>query len=76
MRIASNPEHVCFEHALEFWTGLLIYAREGANAFVKHEQSGRWSEQQLSASDLRAAAIAAAGPPPRSHERVQMRLAS
>ena len=75
MRIASNPERVCFEHALEFWTGLVIYAREDADARVKHEPSGRWSEQ-VSASDLRAAAIAAAGPPPRSHERVQMRLAS
>ena len=58
MRIASNPEHVCFEHALEFWTGLLIYARERAGACVKHEQSGHWSEQR-SASDLRAVAIAA-----------------
>jgi hypothetical protein len=75
MRIASNPEQVCFEHALEFWTGLLVYAREDADARVKHEQSGRWSEQ-LSASDLRAVAIAAAGPPPRDRERVQMRLAS
>jgi hypothetical protein len=27
MRIVSFPEHVCFEHAVEFWTGLLVYAR-------------------------------------------------
>ena len=76
MRIASNPERVCFEHALEFWTGLLIYAREeDADVRVKHEQSGRWSDE-LSASALRAVAIAAAGPPPRGREHVQMRLAS
>jgi hypothetical protein len=75
MRIASNPEHVCFEHALEFWTGLVIYAREDADARVKHEPSGRWSDE-TSASALRAVAIAAAGPPPRGHEHVQIRLAS
>jgi len=26
--IVSNPERVCLEHALEFWTGLLAYARD------------------------------------------------
>ena len=75
MRIVSYPEHVCFEHALEFWSGLLVYARAGADAGGNHQQSGRWSDE-LSASDLRAVAIAAVGPPPGSHQRVQMRLAS
>jgi hypothetical protein len=27
MKIVSNPDQVCLEHALEFWTGLLVYAR-------------------------------------------------
>ena len=26
--IASNPERVCLEHAVEFWTGLVAYARD------------------------------------------------
>jgi hypothetical protein len=38
MRIVSNPEHVCFDHALEFWTGLLVYAREHSDPRVKHER--------------------------------------
>ena len=28
MKIVSIPEHVCFDHALEFWTGLLVYATD------------------------------------------------
>jgi hypothetical protein len=28
MQIVSNPERVCLEHALEFWTGLLAYAKD------------------------------------------------
>lgn len=28
MRIVAFPEQVCFEHAMEFWTGLLVYARD------------------------------------------------
>ena len=26
--IASNPERVCRDHAVEFWTGLVAYARD------------------------------------------------
>jgi hypothetical protein len=37
MRIVSNPEYVCFEHALEFWTGLLAYAIDQSDSRVKHE---------------------------------------
>jgi hypothetical protein len=74
MRIVSTPEQVCFEHALEFWTGLLTYTHDHASC-VKHV---RWCScracEELSASNLRAAAIKAAGPSPR--ERFPIRLAS
>jgi hypothetical protein len=28
VHIPSNPEHVCREHAVEFWTGLLAYVKD------------------------------------------------
>jgi hypothetical protein len=28
LRIPAFPETVCCEHAIEFWTGLLTYARD------------------------------------------------
>ena len=77
MTIVSNPEHVCFEHALEFWTGLLAYARHRSGRCVKHERLCACpSCEEWSASYLRAIAVAAAGPAPRDHERVPIRLAS
>ncbi len=77
MKIVSNPEDVCFEHALEFWTGLLVYARDHLDACVKHERLCTCpSCEELSASAWRALAIAAAGPSPGDHERFQIRLAS
>ena len=51
MKILSIPEHVCAQHAHEFWTGLLAFA-------------GDRSESCASESELRASAIAAAGPAP------------
>ena len=76
MKIVSNPEQVCFEHALEFWTGLLVYARDRSDC-AKHERLCTCrSCKELSASYLRAVAIAAAGPSPRDHERFPIRLAS
>jgi hypothetical protein len=77
MKIVSSPEQVCLEHALEFWTGLLVYARDRSEPCVKHEGVCTcWSCKELSASYRRAAAIAAAGPPPPYHERLPIRLAS
>jgi hypothetical protein len=77
MKIVSNPEQVCFEHALEFWTGLLAYARDRSDPRVKHERLCTCRAcEELSASNLRAIAIAAAGPSPRDHERYLIRLAS
>jgi hypothetical protein len=72
MRIVSNPEHVCFEHALEFWAGLLVCAKPHPDPCLRHQQWCTWlSCEELGASDLRAIAIAAAGPSPREHEQFQ-----
>jgi hypothetical protein len=60
--IVSCPEKVCFEHALEFWTGLLVYARDVS--------------EDAKASHLRVAAIAAVGPSPGDHANFSIRLAS
>ena len=30
MTIVSSPERVCFTHAMEFWDGLMAYAKERA----------------------------------------------
>jgi hypothetical protein len=65
-KIPSNPERVCAQHAHEFWTGLLTYAGDRS----------RSSEATPSTSDLRARAIAAAGPAPRAAERFAIALAS
>ena len=77
MRIASNPERVCFEHALEFWTGLLVYATDHTEVCVRDRG---WCTcpkcEELSASSRRARAVAAAGPAPRDDERVPLRRAS
>jgi hypothetical protein len=76
-KIVSYPEQVCFEHALEFWTGLLVYARDRSEPCVKHERVCTcWACQDRIASYRRSLAIAAAGPPPRDRERPAIRLAS
>jgi hypothetical protein len=76
-RIVSNPEQVCLEHAVEFWTGVLVYAMDRSDPCMKNERfcSCRSCEDQSQAS-LRASAIAAAGPSPQEHERFRIRLAS
>jgi hypothetical protein len=28
MTIVSSPDRVCFTHAMEFWGGLMVYAKE------------------------------------------------
>jgi hypothetical protein len=77
MKIVSYPEEVCFDHALEFWTGLLVYARDRSEPCVKHERvCACWACQERGASYRRALAIQAAGPPPRDRVRSAIRLAS
>jgi hypothetical protein len=61
MKIPTNPEQVCFEHALEFWAGVVGYAKDHSEPCVKHEALCTcWSCDELSASYLRAIDIAAA----------------
>jgi hypothetical protein len=75
--IMSNPERVCLDHALEFWTGLLVYAKDVPDRCLGHDRLCTCrSCEELSASDRRAMAIAAAGPSPRDQEPFPVRLAS
>jgi hypothetical protein len=76
MTIISNPAQVCVEHALEFWTGLLVYAaKDHSDPCVSQERlCTRRLCRRLSAPDRRA--IAAAGPSPPDEAHVQIRLAS
>ena len=77
LKIVANPEQVCLEHALEFWTGLLSYARDHSDPCVKHEGvCACLACEEASAAFLRSQAIAAAGPSPEDHERFRIRLAS
>jgi hypothetical protein len=77
MKIVSNPEQVCFEHALEFWNGLLVCAKDHSDPCVPHERLCTCrSCEELSAPDLRAIAIEAAGPSPGDHAHFPVRLAS
>jgi hypothetical protein len=77
MRIVAQPERVCVEHAMEFWTGLLAYAKDRSGPCVKGEQwCGCRSCEELAESYVRSHAIAAAGRSPRDHEPFPLRLAS
>jgi hypothetical protein len=77
VKILSTPDRVCLEHALEFWSGLLVYATDHSEPCMKQEGSCTCSScQESSASYQRALAIAAAGPPPRNREHFPIRLAS
>ena len=75
MQIVSNPERVCLEHALEFWTGLLVYAKGHSDPCVRQVRLCTCRLcAGLSAPDRRA--ISAAGPSPSDEDHVQIRLAS
>jgi hypothetical protein len=77
MKILSNPEQVCFEHALEFWAGLLGYGTTCSDRGATHDRSCTCQAcEESSPSHLRAVAIAIAGPSPRDHEHFAIRLAS
>jgi hypothetical protein len=61
MKIPSNPEQVCSQHALEFWTGVLASSRHRSEPSVKHDASCACrSCEELTASYLKAGATAAA----------------
>jgi hypothetical protein len=37
MKIVSNPEDVCVEHAVEFWTGLLVWSNDRSGPCVRQQ---------------------------------------
>jgi hypothetical protein len=75
--IIATPSRVCSEHALEFWTGLLVYARGRSGPCVKHETlCDCVACEELGVSRLRAFAIASVGPSPGDHVGFAMPLAS
>jgi hypothetical protein len=78
MTIVSNPERVCLQHGLEFWTGLLVYARDRrGDPCMKNEGVCTCvSCQELGASYPRAVAIEPTGPSLRHDERFSIRIAS
>ena len=77
MKILSQPEQVCFDHALEFWTGLLVYAKNSTEPCVKHEPSCICEScEELTASYLRAIATATAGEELRGSYRRAMAVAA
>jgi len=77
MKIVSNPEEVCIEHALEFWRGLLVCASHPLELCVKHERlCGCRLCEELSAGYLRTVAIALSGRSPVRAEHYPVRLAS
>ena len=77
MTIIASPDAVCIDHAVEFWTGLLVFSHDRAGPCMSHEQecSCRLC-QEMSEATLRALAIAAAGPTSPENARFQTCLAS
>ena len=82
MTIIASPQRVCSDHALEFWTGLLVYTRGRSGACVKHEAvcdcilceeqgASRLRELAINMSDRRQAITSAS----RCHWRLSDRLA-
>lgn len=77
MTIVSSPGQVCFEHALEFWTGLLAYTHDRSGACVKHERPCTCPRcEEMRESRLRQTAIESVGPSPEDHAQFPVRLAS
>ena len=75
--IIANPHRVCFQHALEFWTGLLAYTHGRSGPCVKdQEQCFCPLCEELSAEQARHVALAAVPRSPGDHEGFAIRLAS
>jgi hypothetical protein len=54
MQIVSNPERVCLEHALEFWTGLLVYAKDHSDPYGgRAHQNGELSRPPVRRRETR-----------------------
>jgi hypothetical protein len=78
INIPANPAPVCLDHALEFWTGLLTYAREHAEPsgpLQTHAACEVCRELSAATARVMAAADAASSRPPRPAP-APLRLAS
>lgn len=77
MTIISSPDRVCFEHALEFWTGLLAYTHGRNGRCVKQETMCTCPLcEELTTLQARTFAIASVDSSPGDHEDFPVRLAS
>lgn len=76
MKVVANPENVCFDHALEFWRGLLAFARDSKKSRTKPDRLYSQRREVTGAARRRAIAIAYAGPPPGARDPAPIRLAS
>lgn len=57
-RIPSLPDQVCQAHALEFWTGLMSYAKQRSVIEPTENPSGYWVCHQMSGAKLMPGAAA------------------
>jgi hypothetical protein len=76
-KIISSPERVCLEHALEFWHGLMDYARDHSGPCTREEGPCACRTcEELAVAYVHTHAIAAAGPSPADGAPFRLRLAS
>ena len=75
--IVATPHRVCLEHAIEFWTGLLVYTQGRSGPCVKDQMECECTAcSELAESQMRAFAIRSVGPSPGDHEDFAIGLAS
>ena len=68
---------MCLTHAIEFWTGVLVYTQGRSGPCVKDQMVCECTAcSELAESQMRAFAISSVGPSPGDHEDIPMRLAS
>lgn len=77
MTIVATPDHVCVEHALEFWSGLLEYARGRSALCVRNDEVCFCPLcEEHATQQLRACSIKSVGPSPGDHVEFEMPIAS
>jgi hypothetical protein len=73
MTIIANPSRVCERHALEFWTGMLVYTHGRSGLCVKEREV---CSCPLCEDLARSFAIKNVGASPTDHAGFGVRLAS
>jgi len=77
LTIVATPHQVCFDHALEFWTGLLGYTHTRSGPCVKYQQLCSCPLcEELTAAQVRAGALKDMPPSPGDHVGFAMPMAS